>query len=119
MATKIPRFTHLSVMYMRTMLRDAGYGDPNLGEACDRVYAACTICASYGRPIQSTNISLRNVNKSFNQEMQTDFVTIYINSDKLEIINIVDLGAGYGERLITRSKDADNMKRLLETDWIY
>lgn len=35
------------------------------------------------------------------------------------MINIVDLGTGYGERMIASTRTAERMKELLETGWVY
>lgn len=50
MGKKVHRFTHLSSTEMKSILTDAGYDDTKLGEACDRLYTECDICASSGRP---------------------------------------------------------------------
>lgn len=36
-----------------------------------------------------------------------------------KILNMVDTGTTYGERVISPSKEAENLKDLIETLWLY
>lgn len=46
---------------------------------------------------------MRPVNKAFNDEVKTDFLTVRYRDGNYEILNIVDTSTGYGERSIVES----------------
>lgn len=47
---------------MKKLFADAGISIEKINESCDKVYEACDICASTGRPRHSKKISLTHVN---------------------------------------------------------
>ena len=59
------------------------------------------------------------MNESFNEEVQADFTVIYIHGEKYNVLNTVDLGTNYGERIIAKDRKADTMMALFEKVWIY
>ena len=44
---------------------------------------------------------------------------VYIGNDKLEILNMIDPGTRYGERAIAVNRSAQNMKDMIESEWLY
>lgn len=60
-------------------------------------------------------VSFSHVNEAFNEELQADFTVENIRGRKYEVMNVVDLGTAYGERVITPAKNAETMKKLYET----
>lgn len=62
MAKKVHRFTHISTTDIEAILNDAGYTDPKIREACERVYRAYDVCTSSGRPGISKKMSIGHVN---------------------------------------------------------
>lgn len=76
------------------------------------------ICASTGRPAQHRNVSLTHVNASFKEELQADFVVMYISDAKFEVLNMRDAGTRYGGKYITISRSAENIKLIFETEWM-
>lgn len=102
-------------------MNDAGYTDPKIREACEKSYRACDICASSVLPGISKKVkkvSLTHVNQAFNEEMQADFCVVYVGSNTFEMLNIVDVRTGYGERIMAPKRDAGTMKQQLETGWL-
>lgn len=119
LAKKLHKFTHAHYQDMKAILRDAGQLKPSLEEACERVYNACPICASSGRPSDRRKVSITHVNRAFNEEIQTDFTYVRIFDKRYEIINIIDTGTKYGERGIVPSRSAETMKAMFEQLWFY
>lgn len=123
MVKKIHRFTHATADEMIDILKDAGRLTPDVKLNCERVYASCGICAKTGRPFIRRKVSLTHVNEAFNEELQADYVVVYIGGDKydggekFEVLNIIDVGTGYGERSIAPSRNAESMKKSLEEVW--
>lgn len=116
---KIHRFTHATAKEMKSILTDAGIQDKHIHDICDRVYDSCDICASSGTPSHKKKISLNNVNRAFNDSIQADFVTVYIKGEKFEVLNVIDTGTNYGERVIVPAKNAQIMMNKIEEEWIY
>lgn len=116
---KIHRFTHASADEMKSILKDADKLSPELSDACDMICNACDICASTGRPAHRKKVSISHVNEAFNQSMQADFLVVYVSQDKYEVLNMIDAGTNYGERVIVQKRDAQEMAAKLETEWIY
>lgn len=114
---KLHRFSHASSSDMACLLESAGYKDNNLKDICERVYNSCDICASSGRPSHMRKISVSHVNEAFNEELQADFLVAYIRGERVDILNMVDTGTGYGERMIVPSRNAGVMKNMMETRW--
>lgn len=75
---KIHRFTDASAGKMKQLLSDADMSTPDLEEACDKFHDACEICASTGSPADWRKISLTHINSAFNEEVQENFVAVYI-----------------------------------------
>lgn len=95
---KVHLFSHSSAQDMKGLFKDARSLTDGIERACDKVYDACDICASSGRPQTAKKISFTHANGSFNNEVQADFVVVYIRDRKLFVLNIVDTGTRYGER---------------------
>ena len=64
-------------------------------------------------------VSLSHVIEAFNEEVQADFAIVYIGNDKLEIFNMIDLSTRYGERAMAVNRSAQNMKDMIESEWLY
>lgn len=116
---KIHRYTHATVEKMKRIIKDGGMATPELNAACEKVFQVCQICVSSGRPGIKPKISLSHVNTRFNDEVQADFVTVYIREEKYEVLNVIDSGTRYGERVIATSRDSKSMMSLFETEWLY
>lgn len=119
MAKRIHRFGHASASDMIELMKPTGYDVDKIREACNRVYSACAICAASGRPADRKKVSTTHINSAFNQELQSDFCYAYIRGKKCEILNMLDIGTRYGERVLTTSRSADEIKRSFETHWFY
>lgn len=119
MVKKVHRLTHATSEEMKRLFKDARMGNRKVCEACDKVYEACDICTSSGRPHNSKKISLTHVNEGFNEEVQADYTVVYIKGEKYFVLNIVDAGTRYGERAIANSRDAATMMQMMETEWLY
>lgn len=116
---KVHRYTHMTAEEMREFFREAGILTDGLSEAADRVHAACDICTRTGIAVERRKISLTHVNEAFNEEVQADFVTVYIRGEKYEVFNVVDTGTAYGERAIAPSRTAECMQNLFQCEWLY
>lgn len=90
-----------------------------IAEACYNVYSACAICAATGRPAPKKKVSMTHVSEAFNEELQADFVYVQIHGEKHEVLNMVDMGTRYGDRLLTVSRSADEVKKSFEVTWFY
>lgn len=119
MAKRIHRFGHASAMDMMKLMQPTGYDKASIKEACEKVCASCDICATSGRPADRRKISTTHINAAFNDEMQADFLYVYIRGHKHEILNMIDLGTRYGERAVTAARSAEEVKRTFETYWFY
>lgn len=64
-------------------------------------------------------ISLSHINEKFNQEVQADFTIAYMGSEKINVLNIIDLGTNYGKRVIAPDRQASKMMSFFEKHWIY
>lgn len=104
---------------MNKILKDAKKLSDALYDTCDAVHGARGICALRGRPITSKQISLSNVREEFNESIQSDFVVVYIRSDKDGVFNIIDLGTNYSERTIGPRRDATEVSNKLESEWTF
>lgn len=119
MVKRLHRFTHATSDEMQRILSDGGRLTEVIENACDKVFQACDICTSTGAPKSRRKISLSHVNTAFNDEIQADFVTVNIRGERYEVLNIVDTGTRYGERVIASTHSGDVMMKLIETEWIY
>lgn len=114
LATKIHRVTHASRNKFYNLLCDAGIRNIQLEASHDRFVGNCNICVSSGRPQNKQKISLSHVNKAFIEEIQVDFLVVYIRHEKFVILNIVDIGTSYGEREIVPDRSAPITQTAIE-----
>lgn len=119
MAKQVHKFGHAGVSDMIKMMKPSGYDGQRIKEACIKVHQACAICAASGRPANRKKLSTTHINAAFNEEIQADFLYVYIREKKYEVLNIIDLGTKYGERIISQSRTAEKMKETFETKWFY
>lgn len=119
MAKRVHRFGHASASDMIELMKPSGYDVAKIREACNKVYSACAICAASGRPADKRKVSTTHVNSAFNNELQSDFCYVYIRGKKCEVLNMMDIGTRYGERIMTTSRSAEEIKRVFETHWFY
>lgn len=119
MVKRVHRFSHATSKEMQSLFKDANLDSQVIANACKKVHEACDICASTGRPKDKKKVSLTHVNEAFNNEIQADYVIVYIRDEKFEVLNIVDLGTRYGERAIAKMRSAENMTEMIEKEWIY
>lgn len=110
---KIHGFTHATDSEMKSILEHAGLLSQEMSRACDVIHSACDICASTGRPATRKKVSLSHVNEAFNESVQADFLVVYIEGEKYEILNVVDCGTNYGERTILSMKDGKELSSRL------
>lgn len=75
---KLHRVTHASKHNMMELFRDAGSENQKLFDRYDSVYNSRDICASTGRPKNKVKVSLKYVNKDFNQCIRADSTITYI-----------------------------------------
>lgn len=118
-AAKIHSFSHAHPDDIRAILKDSGLLTRDSSRACDEAVASCIVCTSTGRPAQHCKVSLTHVNSAFNEEIQADFVMVYIGGTKHEVLNINDAGTRYGERTIASSRSAESIKSMMEVSWLY
>lgn len=111
MVKKIHRFSHGTADEMKQIFSDAGMDTPDVRRACERVFEACEVCVSSGRPANRAKVSLTHV--------QADFVTVYIRDEKYEVLNMVDMGTRYGERFIAPDRNGNTMMHMMESLWVY
>lgn len=119
MVEKMHRFSHAHTDDMKAILQDAGRLSNEAKRACDDVFNSCPVCVTTGRPAQHKKVSLTHVNSEFNQELQADFMIVYIHGAKYEVLNFNDTGTRYGERAIATSRSADSIRTVFETKWMY
>lgn len=119
MAKRIHRFGHANAREMERIMRPMKFDENMVRKVCDRVQSACPICASTGRPTDRKKISTTHLNSAFNQEVQADYVYITIHGKRHEVLNVIDTGTKYGERIITTSRSAEDMKGQFERIWFY
>lgn len=119
MAKRVYRFGHASVNYMVCLMKPTGYDIGKIKEACAKVYNACSICAASGRPADRKKVSTTHINAAFNDELQADFCYVHIRGQKYEVLNMIDMGTRYGERALTTSRTAEEVKRTFEVYWFY
>lgn len=116
---RLHRFGHGTAHEVREFLKDANLDQDKVSEACDKVYAACPICAATGIPAFRKKVSLSHVNEAFYEEIQVEFLYASINGTKRIILNIVDVGTRYGERILSPSRDTEQIRIALAKSWIY
>lgn len=101
------RFTHAGYEEMERILQDSSNWNDQSKVACGNLMNACPICASKGRPHERRNISITHVTEAFNEELQADFLDVWIQEEKKEIINIMDVGTNTVEREIVSSRSGE------------
>lgn len=114
----IHRYTHATEAETLSLCKDAEILTPALESAIKEVCGACEVCAKNGRPKSSRKVSLTHVNQEFNQEIQVDFLFVYISGKKYCILIITDTGTGYTELSIAADRSMSTIILLLETEWI-
>lgn len=119
MAKRIHRFGHANEGEMRKIMEPMKYDDEEVKRVCKKVQTACAICAMTGRPVDRKKISTTHIHAAFNDEIQVDYLYAEIHDTKYEILNIIDTGTRYGERMMTTCRSAENMKQQFETNWFY
>lgn len=117
LAKKIHRYTHATATEMKHIYHTANQLTEPLAQAFDKVYTACEICCSEGRPFHAKKISISHVNEAFNQELQADFFWITIQTQKAIVLNMVDAGTRYAERIIASARNAETMTSLIDQHW--
>lgn len=71
---------------------------------------ACAICATNCRPVDLKKIYTIHINKSINDELQTDYIYVFIRSKRYKILPIVYTETSYGERVLTASRSAYELR---------
>lgn len=59
------------------------------------------------------------MNGDFNEKLQGDSTTVYIDGDKFEVLNLVDELTGYGEGCIVKGRNYNFMMYSYETSYIW
>lgn len=114
LARRIHCFSHTTPEETIKFLNDAGHDSPGIEKAVKKVHKFCNICSSSGRPATEKKVSFMHVNKAFNQEIKADFVTAFIGAERYEVLNIIDMGTGYGGSSIAASRSFGHLKPMLE-----
>lgn len=83
---------------------------------CAKVYSACTICATSGRPADRKKISTTHVNAAFNDEIQEDSQYVYIRGMRHEILSMIDTAKGKSRRPDPRKKLKGRLRLTDTTD---
>lgn len=113
MVKKIHRYTHATEVERESIFSDARILHKDISAACTKVYKACEICLSTEEPKQRKKISLNQVNEAFNQELEADIIVV-IQNVKQHVLNMVDMGTGYGKRVKSETHEAKAQKQLIE-----
>lgn len=90
-------FTHGNKHDLVRLFTKAGMMNQKVKKEIEKVTSSCISCARSGRPTNANQLSLKHVNKECNDEVQADFLTVKYREGKVEVLNIVDAGTGYGE----------------------
>lgn len=100
---------------MMQLLEEAKVITPSTYTAIQNVYFSCDICvSSSGRPNANIKVLVSNINQGFNQEIQADYVAVYVSNKKYEDLKITDMETTHGEISIVISRDDKNMNSSLE-----
>lgn len=118
-AKKIHRFGHGNATEMERIMKSMRFNAEDVKRACQKVQSACPVCAATGRPKNRKKISTTHIHSAFNQEIQADYLYATIHGTKYEILNMIDTGTRYGERVLTKSRSAAEMKEHFEKQWFY
>lgn len=98
---------------------DDGVDDECNTTEYDKFYNTCDVCRSSDQPRTIKKVSSTHVNDAFDQKPQIDLTAMYLIGDKFEVLNMIDTGARYGERVIAPSKNVQNITDSIETSCIY
>lgn len=118
-AKKIHRFTHAHPDEVFKILKDVGIYSPSVMNVYRELTSSCDLCLSSGFPSPRRKISLTHVNEAFNSELQADFTFPYFEGSKGTILNIIDTGTAYGERILVPNTSAASVISSFEQYWLY
>lgn len=119
LAKRLHRFSHAPAQDLNRLLKRAGYADPELVKAVERVGEECLSCAKSGPPHPSRKLSLTRVDAGFNVNIQADFVFCTIGGRKLCVLHVVDTATSFSETSLVPSRSATVMAATIEIIWIY
>lgn len=103
---------------MLTILKDAGMISDDTSKFIAEVAQACEICARFGPPTVSLNLSISHINEAFNVEIQMYFMYFVIRDKRHVILHFVDSGTALSEAAIAPSQHLDVISRTFETELI-
>lgn len=118
-AKRLHRSGHATVDGMKTIMSRTGLEKSKIGQVCEKVYDASPICAGTGRPAMRRKISTLHINEAFNEELQVGFLYVVIHGGKHEVLNWVNVGTRYGERLLTGAYSNAEIRNGFEMHWFY
>lgn len=119
LAKRIHSMTHAHPLQAIRICRDAGWLSPELVRAIKEVSRACPSCAISGPPGPSKKISINHVNEHFNEEVQADYTYLNIDGKTYTALHVADVGTGYSEIKIVKSRRADQLVNDIDLVWIY
>lgn len=89
-------------------------------EFYEKVYDACNIYASTGRPAdRQKKIKFTHVNNSFNSIIVLDFLVVQVKKENYHVIKTEGLEISYGKGEIVNHHCTDTIRTKLETKWIH
>ena len=103
---------------MKDLFKTAGALTPALSQAFEKVHQACDVCAQNGRPAIMRTVSIKHVNKEFNEEVQADFFWCTIREKRYIVFNITDTNTSYSEVCIATNRSVALMTENIENNWI-
>lgn len=80
---------------------------------------SCDLCLSSGFPPPRRKISITHVTEAFNSELQADFTFPYFQGSIITVLNIIDTGKAYGERIVLPGTSVESMISSFEQFWLY
>lgn len=116
MARKVHSFGHARPKEMAYLMERQGMVRTQSGRH-DENYSNPVQYAPQMESQPTKMISTTNINVAFNEKIQTDFVYFTIHDKNHEVINIMDLGTKYGEKTLTESRSADEVRKYFKTYW--
>lgn len=120
LAKKLHRFPHATGDEMKMILEEAGKKGKigrSMSNEFYQVHAACDTFVSSGKTRYRREGSLSHVNKTFNDKVQADLVTVLILEERYDVLNIVNTGTRYGERVIDVYHRAEITMNIFEKEW--
>lgn len=63
---------------MKKIFTDASISSAKLETECDKAFQVCDICASSGVMCHTKMISPLHINEAFHEELQAEFMVVYI-----------------------------------------